>query len=80
MKIVSHCDYCGKRGETTYPHKKFCSAEHRRAFNAIVDRNAAMVLRVVRESVREIVRARNQSDHTEEVNVPCMNDKSSSDT
>lgn len=52
------CDYCGAAFDTTYPHKKFCCDDHRRAFNKIVDDNARVVMRAVRESVREIIRAR----------------------
>lgn len=52
------CDYCGQPFDTQYPHKKFHRDECRLAFNKIVDDNARIVMRAVRESVREIIRAR----------------------
>jgi len=55
---VKYCDYCGGPFRSNLPHKKFCIQAHRRAFNSIVDRHARLSMRAVRESVREIIRAR----------------------
>jgi len=56
-----YCDYCGAWFTTPYPFKKFCDDPCRLAFNKIVDDNARVVMRAVRESVREIIRARHSN-------------------
>lgn len=62
MKNYKHhgyCDYCGHRFSTPYPNKKFCSNECRTAFKRILDRHKTVAMQAIRESVREIIRARN---------------------